>query len=188
MNFIQNPSFETGDFIGWSPTSNVLVTSEAKHSGLFGAKFSALSPAAYVAQLNSQVLNFQAEKKYYLQFWYKYLNPSGQFYVYLYDVIPATTLVPNSLQWTLFQIEFTPTADFNDELIFWNNYNNPLEHNFYIDDVWLGDTPPPTPPPLAERVVFENAIIQRIYELALKRNMLRLTELLKNSFTWHLET
>lgn len=69
-NIVNNGTFETGDFTGWTvtgPTEDVGVDSFAAHSGAYGAFFGTVGSLTYLSQDLSTVAGTTYELSFFLQ-------------------------------------------------------------------------------------------------------------------------
>ena len=111
-NILTNPSFETGDFTGWTQTG-LIIRSDDHHSGQFSAAPSYNSStqiySAFTLQQNFPAISGGAVAS--LQFWYRYADLTGadSAQVLYSDGAYTQTTLPFVNSWTLESPSFTIT-------------------------------------------------------------------------------
>ena len=151
-NLLKNPSFETGDFTGWSTYSGTTIVEDVVHSGKYGIK--SVNTTTEWGTMTKQTVSVTANTDYILTYWYYYdgSDSSASFYAMANNssgTIKSThvkNMTPNT--WTQVTVEFNSAAN-NSIIVYAKNGTANSTGTYYFDDFALlqvGSTEPETPP------------------------------------------
>lgn len=150
-NLLQNPSFETGDFSGWSTYSGTTITQTNVHSGKYAIQ--SVNTTTEWGTMTKQTVSVTANTDYILTYWYYYdgSDANASFYAMANNssgTIKSThvkNMTPNT--WTQVTVEFN--SDSNTSIIVYaKNGTANSTGTYYFDDFVLlskGSTEPEQP-------------------------------------------
>ena len=150
-NLLQNPSFETGDFTGWSTYSGTTIVEDVVHSGKYGIK--SVNTTTEWGTMTKQTLSVKANTDYILTYWYYYSgsDASASFYAMANNssgTIKSThvkNMTPNT--WNQVTVEFNSASN-TSIIVYAKNGTANSTGTYYFDDFVLlqvGGTEPEEP-------------------------------------------
>ena len=150
-NLLNNPSFETGDFTGWSTYSGTTIVEDVVHSGKYGIK--SVNTTTEWGTMTKQTVSVTANTDYILTYWYYYdgSDTSASFYAMANNssgTIKSThvkNMTPNT--WTQVTVEFNSSAN-TSIIVYAKNGTANSTGTYYFDDFVLvanGTTEPEEP-------------------------------------------
>ena len=150
-NLLQNPSFETGDFTGWSTYSGTTIVEDVVHSGKYGIK--SVNTTTEWGTMTKQTVSVTANTDYILTYWYYYdgSDASASFYAMANNssgTIKSThvkNMTPNT--WNQVTVEFNSASN-TSIIVYAKNGTANSTGTYYFDDFVLlkvGSTEPEEP-------------------------------------------
>ena len=150
-NLLQNPSFETGDFTGWSTYSGTTITEANVHSGKYAIQ--SVNTTTEWGTMTKQTVSVTANTDYILTYWYYYdgSDASASFYAMANNssgTIKSThvkNMTPNT--WTQVTVEFNSASN-TSIIVYAKNGTANSTGTYYFDDfvlVKVGSTEPEQP-------------------------------------------
>ena len=150
-NLLNNPSFETGDFTGWSTYSGTTIVEDVVHSGKYGIK--SVNTTTEWGTMTKQTVSVTANTDYILTYWYYYdgSDASASFYAMANNssgTIKSThvkNITPNT--WNQVTVEFNSASN-TSIIVYAKNGTANSTGTYYFDDFVLlkvGSTEPEQP-------------------------------------------
>lgn len=150
-NLLQNPSFETGDFSGWSTYSGTTITQTNVHSGKYAIQ--SVNTTTEWGTMTKQTVSVTANTDYILTYWYYYdgSDANASFYAMANNssgTIKSThvkNMTPNT--WTQVTVEFNSASN-TSIIVYAKNGTANSTGTYYFDDFVLlskGSTEPEQP-------------------------------------------
>ena len=150
-NLLQNPSYETGDFTGWSTYSGTTITEAVVHSGKYAAQ--SVNTTTEWGTMTKQTVSVTANTDYILTYWYYYSgsDSTASFYAMANNssgTIKSThvkNMTPNT--WNQVTVEFNSAAN-TSIIVYAKNGTANSTGTYYFDDFVLlkvGSTEPEQP-------------------------------------------
>ena len=150
-NLLNNPSFETGDFTGWSTYSGTTITDAIVHSGKYGIK--SVNTTTEWGTMTKQTVSVKANTDYILTYWYYYegSDASASFYAMANNSsgtiksYHVKNMTPNT--WAQVTVEFN-SAENTSIIVYAKNGTANSTGTYYFDDFVLlskGSTEPEQP-------------------------------------------
>ena len=150
-NLLNNPSFETGDFTGWSTYSGTTIVEDIVHSGKYGIK--SVNTTTEWGTMTKQTVSVTANTDYILTYWYYYSgsDSTASFYAMANNssgTIKSThvkNMTPNT--WNQVTVEFNSASN-TSIIVYAKNGTANSTGTYYFDDFVLlqvGSTEPEQP-------------------------------------------
>ncbi len=158
-NLLNNPSFETGDFTGWSTYSGTTITEANVHSGKYAIQ--SVNTTTEWGTMTKQTVSVTANTDYILTYWYYYdgSDASASFYAMANNssgTIKSThvkNMTPNT--WTQVTVEFNSASN-TSIIVYAKNGTANSTGTYYFDDfvlVKVGSTEPENPGTTTDPVI-----------------------------------
>ena len=158
-NLLNNPSFETGNFTGWSTYSGTTIVEDIVHSGKYGVK--SVNTTTEWGTMTKQTVSVTANTDYILTYWYYYSgsDSTASFYAMANNssgTIKSThvkNMTPNT--WTQVTVEFN-SGDNTSIIVYAKNGTANSTGTYYFDDFVLlkkGGTEPEQPGETTDPVI-----------------------------------
>lgn len=158
-NLLNNPSFETGDFTGWSTYSGTTIVEDIVHSGKYGIK--SVNTTTEWGTMTKQTVSVSANTDYILTYWYYYSgsDSSASFYAMANNSagtiksVHVKNMTPNT--WNQVTVEFN-SANNTSIIVYAKNGTANSTGTYYFDDFVLvkaGSTEPEQPGETTDPVI-----------------------------------
>jgi len=169
-NLLQNPSFETGDFTGWSSYSGTTINTEIVHSGEYAIQ--SVNTTTEWGTMTKQTVSVTANTDYTLSYWYYYegSDTTASFYAMANNSsgtiqsVHVKNMTPNT--WTQVTVEFN-SGDNTSIIVYAKNGTANSTGTYHFDDFVLvsnGSAEPEPPSGGTEDPVAGNLVSNGTFE------------------------